>query len=210
MRKYVAVLIILGFWVVVGGLGGGPVFGQTASGQTADRNPMVLIVPFGSDGDNGAPALAARAAWMIRKKLRIGDIDIPEIGERTSENLPVTWENRMLLGRYFETEMIAWLIDGRVESVCRDEAALREGPRVFGIAREPIRADIRVRIHDCRTRTDLTLDPLVLRHSVPRLRVFGIHRKPFPVTPRAMDAVLHDGILTLTRQIIDVIQPPDK
>lgn len=168
-----------------------PVTGQILPDRSSEKGVTVVVEPFESDGENNAPDIAARTAWMLRRKLRAGKFNLPEPSAGTGDGAP---------------QHVDWRISGTVTGIARDPDGQRQGPAVFGVARIPLKGTITVVVQNTAQPGTPTALTYTIRYAHPRLRVFGINRSPYPETTRAIDAMIHDTVMSISRDIIRLIQ----
>ncbi|HPQ38794.1 MAG TPA: hypothetical protein PLV45_00345, partial [bacterium] len=182
----------------------GTLHAQVLPGQAPDPEITVRVEPFDSDGVNHAPEIAARTGWMLHRKLRAGDFKLPEYRSDDAENGGTTAGESDGAGT--GVPEADWRVTGKVSRVLRDPDGTWQGPRLFGVARIPLKAEVTVNLQRVDDPDDSTELRYTIRYAHPRLRVFGINRSPYPETTRAIDAMIHDTVMTISRDLIRLIR----
>ncbi len=165
----------------------------------------LMVNPFTSDDSPNAEMVAGQAGFVLRRQLRAGRFVLPEIRERTWNEHPVTWENRREIDMFFKQESLDWFVSGHVENISRNPDGQNPGNRFIGISAIPVRADITVKLFDCKNGADIGSQTFQADLSVPRLRLFGLGKSPYPATIKAVDAFVHNAMLKASRQIMSAI-----
>ncbi|MBN1879589.1 hypothetical protein JW823_05705 [bacterium] len=165
----------------------------------------LLILPFTFDRSPGADLIAPRAAWILDKKLRAGKFQIEQMPDSSGTDATPGWSTREGLLDYAREKKIGYIISGHVEKVGIDRLSEWKGHRFLGMAEIPVSLELTVQLHSG-TDNEIILEKTThVITYVPRLRVFGMNRNPYPGTPRSIDAFVHDAIYRLSTDLISVI-----
>jgi hypothetical protein len=176
------------------------------TGSAGARPQKLQVIPFTYDKSPSAGLVAGQAAYILRRQLRAGRFVLPEIEEHVHEGIPVRWDTRERVYSFFVAQAIDWLVAGHVENIRVDRDAQHLGNRFLGMGGIPIRADITVTLYDCHGGLDAWEQTMVAQTHSPRLKIFGLNRKPFPRTVKSADAFVHDTMLSFSRRILSFIQ----
>jgi hypothetical protein len=170
------------------------------------KKQTVLILPFDYDQSPNAELVADQSAWILKKKLKAGKFDLEDVTRDKKKELSLSWKNRLALSDFFLSKGTDWLVTGRVSNIELAKDGIWRGNRFLGMAGIPIKADITVLLHQCALQKDIHEITLQARAHVPRLRVFGLNKDPFPRTPKTVDAFVHDTIMLLSDEITSMIR----
>jgi len=176
---------------------------QEFPGTKKESKDTVLILPFEWGDSSTTKAISIRAAWLLQRKLRAGRYELPEVKNRVFKETAVTWENRGKLHEYFKLQKTKWLISGKIENTEVDPDGKWEGPKILGVAGIPLTGSMEIKIYNCRDGEDFWSARKKISGIVHRLRVFGINSSPVPTTPRAIDALIHNSIMELSKEMIN-------
>lgn len=206
MKHCVITTVMLLSLIVIGCL---PAQGQQIPGTRNETDETVLVLPFGWDASPSAEVIAPRTAWMIRRHLRAGRFKLPEWESIDSGDKELIWKNRLILMDVFYKAGIQWVVGGDVTDVGKDPDGQWEGPRVIGVAGVPIQAEVKIKVFHVATGKDVWAQTHKLHGHSPRLRILGMGKNPFPETPAAIDAFIHDGLLEVTGELTQKIKKVD-
>jgi hypothetical protein len=181
------------------------VYPVSAADVRSLSSERLMIIPFSFDESPNAELVARQSAYILGRKLRAGRFILLDIDDDVHNEQRITWDNRFDMDSFFNERSLNWLVTGHVENITRDPDGHNPGNRFIGIAGIPIQAQITVSLFDCSNAVDVWEQTFRADINVPRLRVFGLNRSPFPSTVKTVDAFVHDAILKASRQIIAAI-----
>lgn len=176
------------------------------TGNTGDRGIKLQVLPFTYDSSPNAELVSDQAAFLLHRLLRAGRFILPEFVTLKDQGIPAIWNTQEQIDDFCLTTAIDWLVVGHVEKIATDTEAEMRGNRFWGMAGVPIKAEITIVLYDCHRKQEVWKDCLTAKIRVPRLKVFGMNKKPFPKTVKTADAFVYDTMLAFSEQIITVIQ----
>lgn len=200
LKLFIAIACIFLFT----GTGQGSIFpGKETNGN---RQTVLQVLPFTHDQSPSAELVSDQAAFILRRLLRAGRFVLPDFSELKLKGIPLVWNSQEQIDGFCAAEAIDWLVVGHIEKISIDTDAECKGSRFLGISGIPIKAVISVYLYDCHRKQEIWKDRHTAKTHIPRMRVFGLYRKPFPKTVKTADAFLHDTMLVFSEQIISTIR----
>lgn len=213
MKTPITTKILITLIILISGLS------HRSSALAADS---VIIVPFSHDSRKYIPPIAQQVSWLLQKKLETGRVK----SQLFTGTIPAELSGALLPEQLTSTDLTALgasadkmaIILGRVTDLAVDRTASPKGARFFGVAEIPICVTLRTAAYDAITGQRTRNLERIATHYSPRVNVFGIHRHPFPVTPRSIDGLIHNDVVQIVREMIldwmpsesgiDLLKPP--
>ncbi len=170
----------------------------------------IRILPFSYGPSRHLPEIAREAAWLFQRKFEIGRIKSTlSAGSDSSDMTSSALPPQLNLSSLGDLKGVNLLLAGSVTELGVDHKEGIRGARVLGVCEIPVVVTIRVGLYDAGTGNLITLHERTAKQFVPRVKVFGLHRHPYPTTPRSIDGLIHDGIVEITREIVNSRAPAD-
>lgn len=166
----------------------------------------ISIVPFNHDESPNAELMARRAEWILAKKLQAGPFQIHPLPTPGSKETAIKWDSVQDGGLFGDATPVDYLVSGSLLKVRLDASTEWKGNRFLGMAGIPIAADLSGYLFDTVRKQEIQIKTSKITASVPRLRIFGFNRNPFPRMPRTIDAFIHDAIYRLSKDVIAEIK----
>lgn len=166
----------------------------------------ISIVPFTHDKSPNAELMARRAEWILAKKLQAGPFKINPLPTPGSQETAISRDSVQDGELFGDTTRVDYLVSGSLLKIRLDATTEWRGNRFLGMAGIPIAADLSGYLFDTVRKQEIRMKTSKITASVPRLRVFGFNRNPFPRMPRTIDAFIHDAIYRLSKDIIAEIK----
>lgn len=174
----------------------------------------VLVIPY-VDNTSHSELISAQVAWMINKKLET--INVKTIDRRnfiTKEQTTDVERSKKDIKKEQQKEMQYWyseefqqfvrskyphalLMNGEVLDLGVDKTKKKTGHSFIGLCNIPVYISLRSKCIDLDSRQQLWSIDTTGTDVVPRVRVFGFYRSPFPESPRSIDSLIHSAVIDL-------------
>ncbi|GEM_PF-4424526 len=171
---------------------------------------VVRILPFTYDTSRYLPDMAREAVWLFQKKLEIGRIkSILSTGSVPTDTPMTPLPTKLNPASLGDLSGVNLIMAGSLTDLEIDRKAGIRGARVLGVCEIPVVVTIHVGLYDAGTGSLVSMHERTAKQFVPRIKVLGLHRHPYPTTPRSIDGLMHDVIVEITREIVNSRAPSE-
>jgi hypothetical protein len=174
----------------------------------------VTVLPFKPGSNDVLKPIANEITWMLSKKLEVSGMkvsthvpDNTETSQITNENLTGIYQDALAgKGTNPEKGRSIWLVGGEVPGIRIDLTQKVKGPRFIGYRRYPVQLQIQSVLYHIPTKTLVYQSDKSAEKFTPRFSFLGFHGKPFPDSPRTIDALIHETIVSISKEISTAIE----
>ncbi|MBN1354689.1 hypothetical protein JXA40_00300 [bacterium] len=183
--------------------------------QTSRDHEKIMVLPFKPGSEKILAAISDETAFMIQRKMDVAGFIVDRRSDSFEGSFP--GQSGMDFDRIYREALSAispesglippkWLIGGEVPEIRVDSSKPVLGQKFIGYRRFPVALRIRVVLYHVPAGKLVYNTDRTCEKYIPRFSFLGLHRNPFPSTPRTIDGLIHDTLVLISRELIDALR----